>query len=690
MVKKSKRNGRFGVWNCRINTYPGIAMGKSPGKWIKTVLFGKKSSKSQISKGREKTTNEREVVVAAKASGDEFTSVPPVVSHPFASTTTTTTERAEVKLDLENREADISSGDGGVVLLSNENAETQESMPQEVSTDPEQIKKEQAASLVQATFRGYLARRAFWALKGIIRLQALIRGHLVRRQAVATLSSMLGIVKFQALVRGRRVRSSDIGLEVERKCNVVMPQGGKPVDPFGVHFSVQMEKLSTNAFIRKLLATSPNVMPLYVHYESGEPNSVSSWLECWSSTYFWKPVPQPKKILDSKSHKKLGNGQMAEPQASRSKRTRRPSPANVESISAQAPSEVEKPKRNFRKVSSHSAEPVQENPQIELEKIKRNLRKVHNPIVENSVPSEAETEHAKPVIEKEITSSSHDGLEQYISNSNEKVKKETAPSEKLKKETASEKAKKEIASSEKAKKETASSEKAKKETALSEKAKKEIVSSEKAKKETTFNEKEKKEIFIEKEKKETSKLPDVEAVSDLSSGDQPMVDIKPQMESTGKEENLHGDQAIDKSNVLTESTRKEENSITENGGLSLKEDSGGENQKSGRKSSTPAKQERVENGVQNSPTLPSYMAATESAKAKLRAQGSPRIGQETTEKTSVNRRHSLPSSTNNKISSQSPRTQRLVQTGGKGANKSDRSLPSREGNGKVSQTEWKR
>ena len=61
------------------------------------------------------------------------------------------------------------------------------------------------------------ARRSFRALKGIIRLQALIRGHLVRRQAVSTLRTTWLIVKFQSLVRGRNVRLSGADIQLNVK-----------------------------------------------------------------------------------------------------------------------------------------------------------------------------------------------------------------------------------------------------------------------------------------------------------------------------------------------------------------------------------------------------------------------------------------------------------------------------------------
>jgi len=123
-------------------------------------------------------------------------------------------------------------------------------------------------------------------------------------------------------------------------------------------------------------------------------------------------------------------------------------------------------------------------------------------------------------------------------------------------------------------------------------------------------------------------------VSDLPhNSDQAAVESKPLTESFGKDKDTYGDEAAVESNILIESSAKTENIPITNGELSQKEDlTSNENQKSSRKASIPVKQERAENALQSSPTLPSYMAATESAKAKLRGQGSPRLGQEVVEK----------------------------------------------------------
>ncbi|KAH9773784.1 hypothetical protein KPL71_013425 [Citrus sinensis] len=610
-------------------------MGKTPGKWIKSLLLGKKSSKSNL-KGRDilKSANREESLITSKVSVSESFTTPPLTEPPALEIS------APIAVDLQHGVAAALLNDAVNQSSTKEDGDalmTTNLSSQEV---PDRIRHEEAATKAQAAFRGYLARRAFRTLKGIIRLQAVIRGHLVRRQAVITLRCLLGIVKFQALARGRRVRYSDIGIQVQKICSSGKFQGAN-CSLSGVNSSTSLVKLSKNAVIRKvflsrfsyqhevsfgangiavlivlnlsnsvvwkmtltrwlkvhmLLASSPSDKPLCLRYDPGEPNSAWLWLERWMKSRFWEPHYQLKRNVQSKSETKRGNSQTIENEKGMSKRNvRKSARTNIENSSSQFALESEKPKRNPRKVSSHLVDSVQEHAQSDIEKVKRNTRKVPNSVKEASERLEVDNEKPKRSLKKASTSAPPDVSVQFTGDS---VDKST---------------------------------------------------------DTTVS------VAKQSDVDTNLKLPEVVSTVDELL-DHPASDLQP-AESDGKIENI-------------KEAAKDINSTDDQ--------ISNDNQKaSQRRSSLPAKIDVQENGLHSTPKVPSYMAPTESAKAKLRGQGSPRLAHDGIDKNGTTRRHSLPSSTSSKLSSLSPRVPRLVQTAGKGVVRADRSLTSsRDGGGK--------
>lgn len=73
---------------------------------------------------------------------------------------------------------------------------------------PEPTLREQQLSAIkiQAAFRGYVARRSFRAVRGLVRLQGVVKGQNVKRQTMNAMKQMQLLVRVQTQIQSRRIQ----------------------------------------------------------------------------------------------------------------------------------------------------------------------------------------------------------------------------------------------------------------------------------------------------------------------------------------------------------------------------------------------------------------------------------------------------------------------------------------------------
>uniref|UniRef100_A0A0E0PF94 Uncharacterized protein n=1 Tax=Oryza rufipogon TaxID=4529 RepID=A0A0E0PF94_ORYRU len=132
------------------------------------------------------------------------------------------------------------------------------------SEDHQEDCAETAAAVIQSGIRVHTEEQELPNDKDLVKLQAVIRGHLVRRQAAESLQCLLAIVKMQGLVRVHQAQQ----------------YGGKFQDSLICSSS---EKLLNNGFALKLMDSMSTSKSIHIKCDPSEPDVAWKWMERWTS-----------------------------------------------------------------------------------------------------------------------------------------------------------------------------------------------------------------------------------------------------------------------------------------------------------------------------------------------------------------------------------------------------------------------
>lgn len=171
-----------------------------------------------------------------------------------------------------------------------------DSPAQTSSVLPPGAREELAAIKIQTAFRGYLARRALRALRGLVRLKSLVEGNSVKRQAASTLRCMQTLARVQSQIRARRLKMSEENQALQRQ--LLLKQELESLR-MGEHWddstqskekieaslvskqeaAIRRERALAYAFSHQWKSSSRSSNPMFV--DPNNPHWGWSWLERW-------------------------------------------------------------------------------------------------------------------------------------------------------------------------------------------------------------------------------------------------------------------------------------------------------------------------------------------------------------------------------------------------------------------------
>ncbi|OVA18148.1 IQ motif [Macleaya cordata] len=222
-----------------------------------------------------------------------------------------------------------------------------------VNRYPGKSEEEVAAIKIQTAFRGYLARRALRALRGLVRLKTLIDGQSVKRQATNTLRCMQTLARVQSQIRARRIRMAEENQALQRQLqskrdkeleNLRASMGEDWDDSFQSkeqieanlqhkqEAAIRRERALAYAFSHQQMSknSSRSTNPMFM--DPTNPHWGWSWLERWMAARPWetRSTTTEKELNDHSSIKSasrsIGGADISKSYTRRELKVEKPSP----------------------------------------------------------------------------------------------------------------------------------------------------------------------------------------------------------------------------------------------------------------------------------------------------------------------------------------------------------------------------